>query len=329
MVSGGQVTSLVYWAIQVGSASARTTVAVSGGFVFGVNDAIRMLNDLTPTYGGNAVVCFWNKPASGTPVYANGSSTDLNVVPLGTAAAWWEYVTLGDFPMVRYANGVNTGFISVSTLGVTVGDATASSGSMSNFAWTRPYTTGMFTDVNENEWYGANGRAFIKNAYEYGMVNGYTDGTFQPDANIKLSEVIVLAAKVRHIYNGGNGVLSMDLIPWYKNYVDYAIANGIITATTFSNYDALATRAQMAYIFSRCLPASEFPAQNTVGSLPDVSASTQYRDEIFMLYRAGVIAGNDAQGTFAPNTPITRAMVAGIISHIIIPSTRASGNVYG
>ena len=201
-------------------------------------------------------------------------------------------------------------------------------GSMSNFAWKRPYMPGMFSDVDENEWYGANGLAFIMNAYEYGLVDGYTDGTFWPDDSIQLSQVIVLAAKVRDIYYGGDGVFSTVISPWYKNYVDYAVENGIITSSTFSNYDAPATRAQMAYIFSRCLPEGEFPAINTVNSLPDVSASTTYRNEIFMLYRAGILTGNDDSGTFAPNTYITRAMVAGIVSHVIIPSTRVSGRTW-
>jgi len=85
----------------------------------------------------------------------------------------------------------------------------------------------------------------------------------------------------------------------------------------------------MAYIFANCLPDNEFQSQNTVNSLPDAPASTPYRDSIFLLYRAGVISGNDADGTFTPNSNMDRAMAAGIASKIILPLTRDKNKVYG
>jgi len=85
----------------------------------------------------------------------------------------------------------------------------------------------------------------------------------------------------------------------------------------------------MAYIFANCLPVNEFESRNTVNSLPDVTASTPYRDSIFLLYRAGVISGNDAAGTFTPNSNMDRAMAAGIASKIILPLTRDQNKLYG
>jgi hypothetical protein len=121
-------------------------------------------------------------------------------------------------------------------------------------------------------------------------------------------------------------------------YVDYAIANGIIEAGAFTNYGREATRAEMAYIFSNALPPTEFLARNTVNSLPDVSSGfssatgqpiTPYYNAIVTLYKAGVLAGNDAQGTFSPNANIIRAEAAAIISRVILPSTRMNGMTFG
>jgi len=208
-----------------------------------------------------------------------------------------------------------------------VAPATAT-GSTANFLQKNTYTPGMFTDVNENQWYGYYGQKVIANAYEYGLMSGYPDNTFKPMGNITLAEAITVAARVRSIYLTGTENFVQGSV-WYQVYVDYAIANGIIAAGDFSNYARAATRAEMAYIFSRSLPASEFAAQNTVNSLPDVNSGTPYRDSILTLYRAGVLTGNNAQGSFSPNNNINRAEAAAIISRIILPTTRASGNVFG
>ena len=80
----------------------------------------------------------------------------------------------------------------------------------------------------------------------------------------------------------------------------------------------------MAYIFASTLPVNELPQINTVKSLPDVNSSTKYQDSIFLLYRAGIITGNDSVGTFAPETNITRAQAAAIITRIALPAERKS-----
>ena len=130
-----------------------------------------------------------------------------------------------------------------------------------------------------------------------------------------------MAVVVHNIYNGNSGNFQQGT-PWFQVYVDYAVANGIISPGGFNNYGKLATRAEMAYIFSRCVPQWEFAAINEVNFLPDVSKGSQYSDNIFMLYRAGVLSGSDAKGTFSPNSNITRAEAAAIISRVVLPVER-------
>jgi hypothetical protein len=111
--------------------------------------------------------------------------------------------------------------------------------------------------------------------------------------------------------------------------VDYALDTGIINYGEFTNYNRPATRAEMARIFARTLPPAEFPSQNTVTALPDVTTGTPHHDDIFMLYKAGVLTGSNAQGKFNPSSNITRAEAAAIISRVILPTTRQSGKTYG
>ena len=76
------------------------------------------------------------------------------------------------------------------------------------------------------------------------------------------------------------------------------------------------------------LPYSEYTQINTIanGSLPDVD-DIVFMDadtRIYTLYRAGILTGSDAYGTFNPDTNITRAEVSAIISRMIDPSQRVS-----
>ncbi|MCL2709228.1 MAG: S-layer homology domain-containing protein, partial [Defluviitaleaceae bacterium] len=204
----------------------------------------------------------------------------------------------------------------------------ANTPSISNFRKIRTYTPGQFTDVNENEWYGYNRGKSVATAYEYGLMQGVDQTSFNPAGAMTVAEALALASRVRSIYSGGTGEFTLGRV-WYQVYVDYAVKNGIVNQGDFENYGRAATRAEMAYIFSRALPAAEYKPQNTVDSLPDVHSATPHAAAVYMLYRAGVLTGNDESGTFNPNNGITRAEAATIINRVIIPATRASGRKFG
>ena len=204
-------------------------------------------------------------------------------------------------------------------------------GSINNFSKTLIYTPGQFSDVNENLWYGYNFQRTIANAYEYGLMAGYPEGTFRPVGNITLAEAITVATRVHSIYMTGNQLEYPPIpdAPWYQGNVNYAISEGIIKADDFNNYGRAATRGEMAYIFSRSIAVSEFTTQNTVNSLPDVGLGAPYYSAILLLYRAGVVGGDEGTGAFRLNDNINRAEAAAIISRVILPSERFSGRTYG
>ncbi len=186
------------------------------------------------------------------------------------------------------------------------------------------YYIGQFVDVNENEWYGAYDQGCIQMAVCLGIMNGYSDGTFLPDNQLKLCEAIKMALMVYDIYHYGQAQeYEMGAI-WYQQIVASAVEKGIIREGDFVDYEASATRCEMAYIFANALPESEFAQINDVYILPDVTADTEYSESVFMLYRAGILTGNDSEGTFTPYQTISRAQAAAIIARLAVVSMRVA-----
>ena len=334
-IKGGTVLAATGYAIAPSSPSA--TVALSGGFMFAhvKNSAhasgtpitagahiIENLNTAT-AINGNAILCAWNKPSGAVPSYEVDTATDLIVSPSAATAKWAEE---GDQGGIRYANGTNEGFLQLSRKAVKV--ITPPQPSMSYFVPAKRYDSGRFVDVDENAWYGLNQQKVIASVYEYGLMKGNSGDTFNPAGKITVAEAITIAARLHATYITGDSAYFKEYDPsygaWYQVYVDYALATGIIKYGDFTDYSQPATRAEMASIFSRSLPESEFAPRNAVGILPDVTSSTPHRDAIIMLYKAGVLIGSDDHGTFRPAATITRAESAAIISRVILPATRIS-----
>ncbi len=199
-------------------------------------------------------------------------------------------------------------------------DLLTANDSFQNFTVKNKYTPGQFTDVT-NQWYSDS----VKKVYEIGLMKGNSAGSFNPEGTITLAEAIAMAARLHNICNGGNGEFTQGT-PWYNVYVEYAIKNGIIKKDDFSDYSLAAKRGEMAYIFASAVPDATMTKINAVNSLPDVDDTTKYKDSIFLLYRAGVITGNDAIGTFTPQANITRAQAAAIITRIALPDERRTLN---
>ena len=186
---------------------------------------------------------------------------------------------------------------------------------LSNFTAVSTYQSGLFTDVRDSDWFSSS----VETAYELGLMKGVGASSFLPGGTMTLGEAVALAARLHSIYYTGTETFRQSS-PWYQVYVDYALEQDILPRD-YSDYTAQATRETCAVLFSRALPASAFPAINTIadGSLSDVVSS---KDEIYLLYRAGILTGNDAYGTFVPNSTITRSEVAALVSRIAVPSQR-------
>lgn len=165
-----------------------------------------------------------------------------------------------------------------------------------------------FSDIKQTDWFYDT----VYSVYTEGLMVGTSATTFSPNGNVTIAQAITMAA--RALAGGDDPFNTSSGGNWYDSYVSYAISNGIIKSNDFSDYNAVASRAQMAYIFS-CIVPMDAPETSSL-TPPDVKESYKYGKEIYRLYRTGVLNGNDSQGTFASNSNITRAQAAAIILRV-------------
>ncbi|MEE0512024.1 MAG: S-layer homology domain-containing protein, partial [Peptococcaceae bacterium] len=113
-------------------------------------------------------------------------------------------------------------------------------------------SAGDFTDVAEGDWYAQ----AVNWAASVGVVNGFDDGTFQPNAAITREQ---MAAILRNYaaYKGMDVTASGDLSTysdaasvsdWAKDSVEWAVGQGLISGITIDTLQpqGLSTRAQVA-----------------------------------------------------------------------------------
>jgi hypothetical protein len=164
----------------------------------------------------------------------------------------------------------------------------------------------------------------VKIAHQLGLIDGMEPGIFAPMKNITYAQVIKLAACMRQLHAEGQIYLRNGTELWYSTYVDYAAERGIVTRKY--DYGATATRGEFMDIFSRALPAPELEAINSVadGAIPDVTMAHPYAAGIYKLYRAGIVQGSNEFGACMPDTPISRAEVAAILTRMMDKTQRKS-----
>ena len=197
-----------------------------------------------------------------------------------------------------------------------------------NFKPSIGYEEKVFSDVLPNDWYYDN----VASAYEYALMSGKGNSKFDPNANLLLSEAIVLATRIHYTYFYASSYSydAYEEFEWYEPYVNYALSEGII-ASEYVDYNAPATRAEFAKILANSMDSVEFTEINYVddGAIPDVPIDSDCAESVYLLYRAGIIAGSDETGTFYPDSTITRAEAAAIITRMIDPSLRRNIELYG
>ena len=175
-----------------------------------------------------------------------------------------------------------------------------------------------FTDVAENAWYYTD----VANAVELGIINGKTATTFAPNDNLTYAEAIKIAACMYQLDSEGAVSFATGITPWYKVYADYCEVNGIISKEY--DYNTPATREGYMEIFANALPDKALEPINYVpdDSIPDVPSSDPYAPAIYKLYRAGILAGVDAEHNCNPSSTIKRCEVAAIITRMMDKNAR-------
>lgn len=162
-----------------------------------------------------------------------------------------------------------------------------------------PDPTAVFTDVKSRDWFST----FVTDLHAAGIIKGYSDGTFRPNANVTTGQamkMILLAA--------GHDEQAPSAEHWASGYLSLAVQEGILADGDVTDLNAPANRQLIAKL-----------AANALGVLsgPDTTifADTD-NGYVVALYQAGVISGSvNASGKrmFYPLRNITRAEISKIV----------------
>lgn len=181
-----------------------------------------------------------------------------------------------------------------------------------------------FTDVPQTAWYYES----VQNAWEAGLIDGVTATKFKPDDTLTVAQAIKLAAALYQMEHEGEVTLRNGSVNWYDSYVSYAVANGIIekdyASYTAAQMNAAITRAEFVHIFHGA--ESTYKAINQVAddAIPDVKTGDAFASDIYEFYRAGILTGSDAKGTFHPASSIKRSEVSAILVRMFDAASRQS-----
>ena len=165
-----------------------------------------------------------------------------------------------------------------------------------------------FTDVAADRW----SYTYIKQMYDAGVVSGMTPTTFEPAGDVTRAQFVTMLAGLAKADVSKYPATSFRDVPegaWYAPYVNWALANGIVSgtsATTFSP-DAKITRQDMAVMLYQYTQRYDVALQQqTVTPFTDESSISAYAlPAVQALHRAGVISGMP-DGSFQPFGTATR-----------------------
>ena len=165
-----------------------------------------------------------------------------------------------------------------------------------------------FTDVAADRW----SYTYIKQMYDAGVVSGMTPTTFEPAGDVTRAQFVTMLAGLAKADVLKYPAASFRDVPegaWYAPYVNWALANGIVSgtsATTFSP-DAKITRQDMAVMLYQYTQRYDVALQQqTVTPFTDESSISAYAlPAVQALHRAGVISGMP-DGSFQPFGTATR-----------------------
>lgn len=175
-----------------------------------------------------------------------------------------------------------------------------------------------FVDESSNDWaYG-----YVEGAVKHGLVKGYPDGTFQPNGNITMAEILTVLVRAQGwtLANPPDGVTilvrqngadrEMTASDWFYQNVGTAAGQGLIqfpdhpqinTAVGASGFAMAlndpATRAQTAFFLDRML-TNATPSPSPTPSTAGVSLTLVAKGMAFNQSSMTVPAGADITLTF-------------------------------
>ncbi|QJD86606.1 S-layer homology domain-containing protein [Cohnella herbarum] len=175
---------------------------------------------------------------------------------------------------------------------------------------TEPTTKPATEEVKFSDIAGHWAEASIKQAVYGGIVKGYANGTFKPNATVTRAEFAVMLMNALKPQGNGAELKFTDnatIGAWAKNAVAQGVQAGIIKGGNDGSFrpNAEVTRAEMAVMIANALGKSS-EANATTGFADDKDIPAWAKGSVAIAKQAGIVQGKSGN-KFAPQDNATRA----------------------
>lgn len=194
-----------------------------------------------------------------------------------------------------------------------------------------------YTDVPANAWY-ANPVAILS---QFGVIGGYSDGSFRPDDTIKRSEFLKMAAIVGELYptedTSGQHWAGTYWQQCYESEVlivnnlnNGSVSQEALFPYTFSELEKEITRYEMSVLLSNIMTKiyMEYRVQvnSPANGISDYwSIPDSYKDSVEQAYGKGILTGFE-DSSFKGDSSLTRAQAAVAIYRLLFTLERSPAN---
>ena len=160
--------------------------------------------------------------------------------------------------------------------------------------------SGRFSDVKSTDWF----YSYVDELTQSGVVDGYPDGTFRPENQVKVSEALKLI-----LLAAGYPQQDPTDAEWASGYLTLARREGFLNDEEIDLSRSI-TRTEVAHLAARSLALYLDGVPSPFSDIDD--------PEITALYGAGVIQGENAEGglRFSGDRSLKRSEVSAIVWRI-------------
>ncbi|MGO4544085.1 X2-like carbohydrate binding domain-containing protein [Paenibacillus sp. 2TAB23] len=172
-----------------------------------------------------------------------------------------------------------------------------------------------FTDV-KGHW----AQSSIEEAVKQGIVKGYKDGTFKPNAAVSRAEFIVMLMNGLKLADSKAGLSFVDgdkIGAWSEEAIAAALQAGIVTGYEDGSFrpSASINRAELAVMIARAGGVKLTDAEAT-GFADDSEIPAWAKSAVHAMKQAGILNGR-ANNSFVPSAHATRAEAVTIIINLL------------
>jgi len=298
----------------------RVTHEVAGGT--GTITATAGANNLTVPSGHfvptGTEVSFTVAPASGSKLdnwQARTRATEA-IAATGTATSFSAFASYGDtIPLSRAVNANTNVRANLASGGGTGGGSQTSGGGN---GVPSGGSVSLSVNVEKNNEVEICLQPEIITGVHLLYITGYPDGTFKPNNNITRAEIAGIVARI-DFEDFPRGVLHSVNFPdvtgneWFASYLGFAQQRGLVTGYPNGEYKPqnTLTRAEFATLMVRFIGLTPIGAD----AFPDTT-NHWAAGYINALVVHGAITGYE-DGTFRPDSPITRAEAVTLVNRIL------------